>query len=347
MNPPGLFDGSFAHQNSVSFGGDRLGESPASFQWLRGKPGQDVTFYTDQCLDIVLEQIQLGIPGRKVAWLIEPPSLHNTHYIAAARMENVFDYILTFNAALLNRGEQWLYYPCGGSWIAPSQWGMQHKTKSISLIVSEKTKAPGHKLRREILEKYGDRLDVYGRGVRPVESKVEALRDYRYSIVVESIRLDGYFSEKLIDCISQGTVPIYWGDPAIGDPDDLYRTTDGLFVEVRGRFTHIEEERWGIANGGPISEQHIPVQHVLRQHAGHGAGWLFGQTPFGPRSQVPGPEAQEPSQHRSAIARQDDPLGVTLDGVLFTPIHQIPDSQIHSCKKFTGSSMTLPEVWWH
>lgn len=221
MNPPGLFDGSFAHQNASGYGGDRLGEHPACFQWQRGQPGQDVTFYTDQCLEIVLEQIQLGIPGRKVAWLIEPPSLQDNHYIRAANLEDAFDYILTFNSRLLDRGEKWLYYPCGGSWIAPEHWGMQHKTKSISLIVSEKTKAPGHKLRREILERYGDRLDVYGRGVRPVASKVEALRDYRYSIIVESVRLDGYFSEKLIDCISQGTTPIYWGDPAIGDHFDL------------------------------------------------------------------------------------------------------------------------------
>ena len=56
---------------------------------------------------------------------------------------------------------------------------------------------------------------VYGRGYNPIESKFEALAPYRYSIIVESGRFDYYFTEKLIDCLSVGTIPIYWGCPSI------------------------------------------------------------------------------------------------------------------------------------
>ncbi|GAG39815.1 unnamed protein product, partial [marine sediment metagenome] len=48
-----------------------------------------------------------------------------------------------------------------------------------------------------------------------MESKVTALAPYRFSIVVESVRMPGYFSEKLIDCLSVGTTPIYYGAPDI------------------------------------------------------------------------------------------------------------------------------------
>jgi hypothetical protein len=34
---------------------------------------------------------------------------------------------------------------------------------------------------------------------------------------VESSRMNDYFSEKLIDCFSMGTIPIYWGCDAVDD----------------------------------------------------------------------------------------------------------------------------------
>jgi hypothetical protein len=38
-----------------------------------------------------------------------------------------------------------------------------------------------------------------------------------FSIVVENIKTDYYFTEKIIDCFRTGTIPIYWGCPSIGD----------------------------------------------------------------------------------------------------------------------------------
>ena len=32
---------------------------------------------------------------------------------------------------------------------------------------------------------------------------------------MENCKSPGYFSEKIIDCLIQGTIPIYWGDPTI------------------------------------------------------------------------------------------------------------------------------------
>lgn len=212
MYTPGLFDGSFPHQRSATLGGENDGLTPQLVEWQREAHGAYSTFYTDLCLDRAI-----GAPGLKVAWLLEPPSLHSTHYIQAARLEDYFDYILTFNARLLNRSDKWLYYPLGGSWIATPNWGAKEKSKQLSIIASQKTGAVGHRLRHQIVRQYGDRMDVWGRGYTPVESKQTALAPYRYSLVIESIRMDAYFSEKLIDCMSQGTVPIYWGCPSIAD----------------------------------------------------------------------------------------------------------------------------------
>ena len=71
-------------------------------------------------------------------------------------------------------------------------------------------------------------IDLYGRGTpRPIQYKEDALLDYRYSIVVENAKTNNYFTEKLVDCLITGTIPIYWGCPNIGDFFD----TDGMIIE--------------------------------------------------------------------------------------------------------------------
>jgi hypothetical protein len=43
---------------------------------------------------------------------------------------------------------------------------------------------------------------------------------------VENCKEDNYFSEKLIDCLLCGTVPIYWGAPDISE----YFDTRGMII---------------------------------------------------------------------------------------------------------------------
>lgn len=211
MFEAGLFDGCFPHQLSASLGGENSGESSQLIRWVRGKH-LPVTFYTDTNLDLVTE----APPGeRSVAWLIEPPSLSDTHYQKAWDLYNFFDYILTFNLNMIpgDRNDKWLYYAYGGSWIALPRWGIPDKTKMVSLIASQKKRAKGHQMRHAAARLANVfKIDVVGRGYQPLESTYDGLHDYRYSIVIESCQCWGYFSEKLIDCLSQGTIPIYWGD---------------------------------------------------------------------------------------------------------------------------------------
>lgn len=88
------------------------------------------------------------------------------------------------------------------------------------MLVSEKKLTPAHRLRHEAARL--PNVASYGKGVsRYVESKAEALRDFRFAIVIENDVTDWWFTEKLIDPLSQGTVPIYRGCPSIGDFFDL------------------------------------------------------------------------------------------------------------------------------
>ena len=213
-------DGTF-HNQSMSLAGENASLAPKFLRWDRVAqlPDAPVMVFTDMCLDEVL----LSRSPTNIAILIEPAAFSTTHYEKAVRLEDHFDAIFTYDLGYLKagvqRGAPWLYYPFGGSWIR--EWGVYEKLALASIIVSPKMVTEGHRLRHEIAQQFSGFVNfvkVWGaleEGQPRFEPKWKALRHYRYSIVVESARADYYFTEKLIDCLSQGTVPIYWGCPSI------------------------------------------------------------------------------------------------------------------------------------
>lgn len=48
-------------------------------------------------------------------------------------------------------------------------------------------------------------------------SKVEFIRNYKFTIAFENESVDGYTTEKLFQPLRVGSVPIYWGNPKITD----------------------------------------------------------------------------------------------------------------------------------
>lgn len=100
------------------------------------------------------------------------------------------------------------------------------KSKNISCITSNKAFFPGHRVRLDIVEKTKHKYDLFGRGFKEIPSKLDALRDYRFSVVIENDVSNNYFTEKINDCFLTGTVPIYYGCPNIGD----FFNTDGIIT---------------------------------------------------------------------------------------------------------------------
>ena len=137
-----------------------------------------------------------------------------------------FDYILTHEKTLLELDYNTKFIPFGCCWIPEEEQKVYDKTKNISVISSNKTFTDGHRLRHEVIQKFGDKMDVYGRGYNPIEFKIGGLKDYRFSVVIENCKRDYWFTEKLIDCFATGTIPIYWGCPSIGD----FFNTDGMLI---------------------------------------------------------------------------------------------------------------------
>ncbi|MRS05753.1 hypothetical protein EG832_21435 [bacterium] len=96
--------------------------------------------------------------------------------------------------------------------LAPLQ-----KTKNISIISSSKAFTPSHKKRLafalKLKEVFGENIDLFGYGIRPIENKWDAIADYKYHVVIENGSFPHYWTEKLSDTYLGWTFPLYYGCP--------------------------------------------------------------------------------------------------------------------------------------
>jgi hypothetical protein len=89
------------------------------------------------------------------------------------------------------------------------------KTAGVSWIASRLTLLPVHRL-REALRRALERpaappVDLFGRGIRPIPRKWDALAPYRYSLAIENSSGPDLWTEKVADCFLSWTVPLYYG----------------------------------------------------------------------------------------------------------------------------------------
>ena len=116
------------------------------------------------------------------------------------------------------------------------------KQKLISVVSSYKAFSKGHVERRRfvrrLVERYGDRIDVFGEGIRDFRDKWDVLAPYRYQVVIENSCNIDYWTEKLADSFLANTYPIYHGCPNASDffpknaftPIDIRNTDDALRI---------------------------------------------------------------------------------------------------------------------
>lgn len=206
-------DGTFAHQNAIGYAGENSGRHPDAFEWSRdGMTLSKYKFFTD----MTIWKAEEDPHPHKVAILLEPYVLSANHYHKALELKDRFEAIFTHEKGYLDKGEPFKFYPFGGSWL--KRWGIKEKSHDVSILTSFKTQTEGHQIRHRIVEEFGHRMMVFGEPYTDyLETKYPALAPFRYSVIVESGRGDYWFTEKLIDCFSQGTIPIYWGCPSIGE----------------------------------------------------------------------------------------------------------------------------------
>ena len=124
--------------------------------------------------------------------------------------------------------------------------------------------SPGHRFRLSCLEDIKSKcnnVDFYGRGINPIDSKLEGLKDYHFSVAIENGPFENFFTEKILDCMLAGTIPIYYGCPNISeffnidgvitfkDKEDLYNIITNLDTEFYDSRLEAVEDNFNRALG--------------------------------------------------------------------------------------------------
>jgi len=131
-----------------------------------------------------------------------------THDVWLSSISDIFELTLCSGKSYFSHGE---IYP---------------KTKLVSMIASNKTMCSEHIYRQQIIQKFSNKCDHFGRGYNPINNKEDGLKDYCFSFAMENATYSNMFTEKITDCFMTGTIPIYYGISNIGN----YFNTDGIII---------------------------------------------------------------------------------------------------------------------
>jgi hypothetical protein len=117
----------------------------------------------------------------------------------------------------------------GYMWHTVPLKSLPAKPHMMSIMVSQKTQAPGHKYRHELVSKILESnlpIDIMGRGCKyyPPDPRLkgefyslEPYLSYQFHIAIENFQLGHYYSEKIIDPLFCGTTPVYLGCTSINN----------------------------------------------------------------------------------------------------------------------------------
>lgn len=241
-------------------------------EWVTDGSGE-INFYINlNSLDVLNDKSDLP----KYVWLLESRNImphifdfvENNKEFISSRCDGIF----TSDEDLCKYDGFFYSIACAASWIQDRQ--VYEKSKLISMICSDKSYTPGHRKRLEYLEKFKDKVDLYGRGFNEIDVKEKGLSDYMFSIAIENACYETCFTEKITDCFATGTIPIYYGcrgvvkyfneDGIIFLDDDF--NIDSLTENLYYSKIDAVRENFEIVQNFPVAEDYI-YQNYLTEYS--------------------------------------------------------------------------------
>lgn len=157
----------------------------------------------------------------KIGLVCEPQVITNN---ANFYMKNYdkYDVILTFDDKILNTCPNAELFEFGSCWVKDYDFETEKRFET-SFVVGGKNYTEGHKIRHQVWYNRESiltpknfymssnfALDLKN-NYKFLGKKKNELFESMFHIAIENNRSNGYFSEKLIDCLYTKTIPIYWG----------------------------------------------------------------------------------------------------------------------------------------
>lgn len=206
---------------------------------------------------------QLKCPPEKTLLITSEPS---TIKVYGKKYTDQFGVVLTTQEPWAIRHKNAIHSQCGYRWF----YGIGSnkiktfdeikdrppikKSQLVSTVCSsKKQKNTVHAVRYEFTQKLKAQLpelEVFGRGVRDIDDKADALDAYKYHVVIENFCGMHHWSEKLADTFLGHSLPLYYGCPNIEDyfPSDSFikidpYKTDESIDKIKSIITNNEYEK--------------------------------------------------------------------------------------------------------
>lgn len=255
--PINLIGSGFRHTVSTN------GFDPKFITWVKDDESSDISIHVDHALmtPINPDKINYGwlcesktIQPQMYSWcknnivyLKEKFKKVFTHDVELSKISDIFQLTLCSSKSFINCGD------------------VYKKTKLVSMVASNKIMCQEHRYRQQMIQKFSNKCDHFGRGFRYLKDKKDGLKDYCFSITMENATYSNMFTEKITDCFMCGTIPIYYGISNIGDffnPDGIiilngdFKIEDLSFELYQSKIEAVKEN-YKIANEMFLAEDYI------------------------------------------------------------------------------------------
>jgi hypothetical protein len=221
-----MIGGGFQHLISTN------GIEPKYMEWVKGSHTAPISIYIDNAL-----AAQKNPHTKNYGWLCESRTIIGNIYNWCANnidyLKSNFISVFTHDAQLASMSDIFVLTQCSAkSFLTHGE--IYTKSKLVSMIASNKRMCNEHLYRQEVIKKYSNQCDHFGRGFNEIKNKEDGLKDYCFSFALENATYSNMFTEKITDCFMTGTIPIYYGIKNIGDyfnPDGIITLTDDFKIE--------------------------------------------------------------------------------------------------------------------
>lgn len=177
-------------------------------------------------------------PGERTSTRVEELACSSKHtMLVTSEPSSVKIYAPSFTSqfeTVLTSQEPWalqhrnaVYSQCGLVWFYSCDYASVRdnpplqKIGDLATVCSSKQQRHTlHHLRYTFTQRLREaipEMDVFGRGVRPIDDKRESLDPYRYHLAIENHVCPHHWTEKLADSFLGLTVPFYYGCPNVFD----------------------------------------------------------------------------------------------------------------------------------
>jgi len=200
---------------------------PKLFSWTNSP--QDIKIRIDHALhDGLSDNNKSG----KFGWTCESKAITRGLFDGLrnnfTRYKESYSKIFTYDEQLIELDPDFfIYCPAGSNapWTPDEEYGIHEKTKLVSFLCSNNSMTDGHRYRLSWAERLQDKVDMYGGacGSKQIggshwyhhQRKTEAMNEYMFSIAIENVNMDCYYTEKITDCFANGVIPVYYGSKSI------------------------------------------------------------------------------------------------------------------------------------